>query len=277
MNPKIQFKLIRNIHYSIFKDYSKTIIVDANHLINGKFEDDDLNSMYELTNDIKKQIPFPNFIRKTVSTVCPSITLSRELDDSVVYELSSEKNELNLFRKILCFDYFDKLTFAIAILLVNYLYYHNNHTFLVIYDSNKEKLYQACKNQIELQKIYNDIIISNKCYHTTSKITDLESLVNIINHIDIEYLKMLKIGMIYIHGSFARGTKNEYSDIDLIVETSLSLQTNYSDIHLLCKMLFERYLGDKIDITLSENNKKEAAQGFLRNAYESAILIREIK
>lgn len=276
MNDKVKYKLIRNLHYSLFKDYSKTILVDKDKMISNHFDDIDLESIHHILEKIETNTPLDILISYACINICPSLTLSRNFSKTIIQQLNEEVNEMKIFMDVLHHEYFGELSFVIGVIIINHFYFKKNDTFLVVYDSIKNRLIESSSNIEEFKNIFEEIILSNRAYHTLSLFKSLDEIKDVIKTIHIDNFVHLKVHKIYVHGSFARGNNNKYSDVDLIVETSIPLQKDYLDVHLFFRMLFEKHLGDKVDITLTDGNKKESQSGFLNNAYSSAVLIREI-
>lgn len=270
MNAKVEFKLIRNLYFIVHKNYEKTSYVDSSNLVNGKFLDNDLNSLLEITSAIKAKITLTRFIKLAYRVIFPSISNSKSISSKKVRNISAISNIYEQVMLILENNIFENLSFVMAILVFNHYYYKKFNRFVVFFEYHKENLLEFCTNKNRFIGVINSVIDSNSDYYTISPHLSINEIKAIVSSIPVINFSILKISKIYIHGSFAKGSNNNYSDVDLLIETSL--RGDYKDVHALYRMLFEKYLGFKIDITLTAC-KKESLDGFLKNAYESAILL----
>lgn len=271
MNPKVQFKLIRNIHFTVFKDYSVTLQIDSTNLIGKSFGDIDIDSIFMSIELIKKGMDLHRFIDFIVKKLCPSIMIKRSCKMDQIKRFISFDNPDTLLINVLKNNLFDRLSYAIGILIYNHYYYAKYRKFLVFYDSYQKELTESANNRIDFKKIISKIVDSNEDFYTINSFKTLSEISKAISEIPYHELKTLEIKKVFIHGSFAKNNQNEFSDIDILVESDLKI--DYKDLYILTRLLFSHYLGEKLDVVI--NNSKDIVTGFLKNAYKTSVLIRD--
>ena len=147
MNTKVEFKLIRNLYFIVHKNYEKTSYVDSSNLVNGKFLDNDLNSLLEITSVIKAKISLTRFIKFAYQVIFPSMNIAKSISSKKVQNISSISNIYEQVMSILENNIFKDLSFVMAILVFNHYYYKKFNRFVVFYEYHKENLFEFCTNK----------------------------------------------------------------------------------------------------------------------------------
>ncbi len=266
MNPKVKYKLIRSVYYIIKQSYDKTYLIDYSKLKDGKFEDIEINYLLDMVNTSTMKLSYEKFIKSIIDKLSTFLNQDTQLLRNL-YKYDNKIGFFNNYINILSTNNFSNISYVISIFLYNKHYFKKHNKFLVFFDSNKSILSKSILNINKLKSVIKDIEVSNETYYQYSQFKSILDIKKTIASIPRKHLKILKIKEIYLHGSFSKNIQNEYSDVDLIIVSSLN--ADYNMIYSLCKLLFERFFGNKLDIIIDQ--KKEPPTRFLINAYNTAV------
>lgn len=163
------------------------------------------------------------------------------------------KNIKKLFEYIMDYKPFGILSSVIASLFVINDYYKKNKTFLMFYGYNFSEYYNGKKYEDiieDAKESFLKLSISKKQYN-------VGEISKKINEIDLSFIK--EKFSINLFGSVAKGTNDEYSDIDiLIIWQNKSNLIPFYEKTIAC-LISQKFNDTKIDVTsiISTNRKSK--------------------
>ncbi|MBN3490234.1 nucleotidyltransferase domain-containing protein [Acholeplasma equirhinis] len=256
----IEIKFIRNTLFTIFKDYNQT----------KKREDKTINSdpnskaVMKIIQLIKDQVSIEIFINKIVKLI-PGFNKDKHIDYDLLNKLP-KTDVYQIFSYIMLKNVFKEFSFIVSSMIFNNLYFKEKDKLLILYNGYQEKIYDSMQSKELFETVIKEIEKAHEGYYKETQYKKLEEIEKCIKEIPVSELQMFKITDIYVYGSFAKGTQNSYSDVDILVE--MNTDTSYDVIKILVKNLFVKYLNTKIDVTIHKKN--EPIKGFIKNILEYA-------
>ena len=128
---------------------------------------------------------------------------------------------------------FKEFSFIVSSMVFNNLYFKEKDKLLILYNGYQEKIYDSMQSKELFETVIKEIEKVHEGYYKETQYKKLEEIKNSIKEIPISELQMFKITNIYVYGSFAKGTQNNYSDVDILVE--MNTDTSYDVIKILVK------------------------------------------
>lgn len=263
---KIHIKLLRHLIQLVYKDQTKTINIDD--CLEGNLIDEDITTLDYILNSIKvDELTLERVLNiyKKLSKNKLDILIVEKAEELVEYYIEGA-TEQELFKYIMLREIFEEFNFPMAIIIFNLLYYKQNKKFLIFFYKLEKHIDSIIKLDEKETLFFTNLININKDYSIKKYPPSFEKTREILISNFNMYKEKFKLTRIGVFGSFARGTQNEYSDIDILVESD---SHNLEEVSKKLISYLINDLGKYIDLKINKTGKEP--KGFLKNCYKHAV------
>lgn len=260
----IERKFMRSIIDCCFID--KHIVIELDNFLDGKTSEltsEDLISLFKILEMIKKNkdISF-EFVSELYNILFPSVIKENFKSSDTELILTAMNKDINdktfdtTLSTTLCCVSLEKFNCAFAIIFTNVVYYLIYKKILFIpfyYIKDLEKYILLGKRNIFINLI-KQIEDLNRRYLKIKKVLSLAEIKDLIKTVPKYQLKLLNIKYIYIYGSYAKQTNNQFSDIDMhIVLENDTYNLDVSAYNI--KEYFDKLFDVPVDVRTTVYNK----------------------
>lgn len=278
-NDKTQFKFIKNL----LKIKNDTITTSYNEYEKYFYSNNVLKEIDIYSQDKFKRLCYAwtlkenfDFRYESLKYLLKVITGTNEpmINPLFLEELLAHLQELKrefsiahikeLFVGILRYNSFYEYSYETVSYLINFIFYQHNQPILVFY-MYFNKLYEYIMED-SIDKAYSLIdllLVENAKYHIKTVKKPIELVINALKVIKQEYINA-GIENIYLYGSYAKNTINDFSDIDVFIEITDRYHVNMTQ--LIKKKLSKLLKVPVIDISLSTEIDKKYREEIFNHA-----------
>ncbi|MCM1130988.1 MAG: nucleotidyltransferase domain-containing protein [Roseburia sp.] len=126
--------------------------------------------------------------------------------------------------------------------IFNTMYYKENKSMILFRPSYLDDIYRVIKSDKDFVL---DLKLVTDYYATPRRLLEESDIESIVKNIYSEFKSYITFGNIYYYGSYAKGTQDIYSDLDLFIEIE-----SYTVLPSIIDTMIINFIKDKFDVDL---------------------------